>query len=157
MSSPAPGQTPVEPLEPLDRKPEHQSIPVIREEPLVETVREHTGTVRVRKIVREIAEPVPAHSVQEQVKVERKPFNQKVDAARDARQEAGVLIIPVYEERLVKQLFLIEEIHVTRHLQTASNAGEKTVSLRHEEVVVERFDAASQQWLIDPDHARTHP
>ena len=89
------------------------------------------------------------------MEIERRPVNRMVEAAQDARQEAGVLIIPVYEERLTKQLFLIEEIYVTRRRQAAGDPGDKTVSLRHEEVVIERFDTDSRQWLIDPAPAGT--
>ena len=152
MSSPPHRQAPVEPV---DEKTEHRSISVIREELVVDTVRGHTGTIRVRKIVREIAQSVPAHGAEEHVEIERRPVNRMVGATRDARQEAGALIIPVYEERLTKQLFLIEEIYVTRRRQAAGDPADKTVPLRHEEVVIERFDTDSRQWLIDPAPAGT--
>ena len=152
MSSPPQRQAPIEST---GEQTQRQSIPVIREELVVDTVCQHMGTVRVRKIVHEIAQSAPSADFQERVEIERKPVIRMVEATQDIRHESGVMIVPVYEERLVKQLFLIEEIHVTRRRQAASVTTDATIPLRQEEVVIERFDTASQTWMVDPAYAGT--
>jgi stress response protein YsnF len=114
----------------------------------IATVLEHTGTVRVRKVSGHTSESVPLSGYQETVEVARIPINRPVDEPVGARQEADVLIVPVYEERVVKQLFLLEEIHLTRRRQAVQ--GNEVVHLRREDVIVERLDPATQQWIAEP-------
>jgi len=71
--------------------------------------------------------------------------NQVVRAAEAPREEGNKLVIPVYEERLIKQLALLEEIHVTR--QRAAFAHSKGTSLRREKVIVERLNSETRQWV----------
>lgn len=120
-------------------------IPVLAEQAQVHLQREHTGTVRVRKVVHQVTEPVAAEGYREVVETTRVAVNQVVEATEAPRTVGDLLVIPVYEERLVRQLVLVEEIHVRRRRE----AFEHTVatSLRREEVIVERLDAASQQWV----------
>jgi hypothetical protein len=54
----------------------------------------------------------------------------QVEAAEPARREADVLIVPVYEERVVKQLFLAEEIHVTQHSEADSGQPARQAEAR---------------------------
>jgi stress response protein YsnF len=124
------------------------TIPVLREFAEIETVLEQTGTVRVRKVVHREQQLVPAQGYREVVETERRHVNQQVEAVRAPRHEADVLIIPVYEERTVKQLFLLEEIYVRRRRE--ATADSEVIELRREEIVVERLDPATQKWLIDP-------
>jgi stress response protein YsnF len=121
-------------------------LPVLREEASVEKVREVTGRVRVRKLVHTQDETVPAKGYQEIVETRRVPVNQAVDFAQSSRNDGDVLVIPVYEERVVKQLFLVEEIHLTRRRQPVET--ESTVEVRREEAVVERFDVPSGLWVV---------
>jgi len=122
-------------------------IPVLAEQAQVHLQREHTGTVRVRKVVHQVTEPVAAQGYREVVETTRVPVNQVVEAAEAPKTVGDLLVIPVYEERLVRQLVLVEEIHVRRRRE----AFEHTVatSLRREEAIVERLDAASQQWVAE--------
>ncbi|MDB5843059.1 MAG: hypothetical protein JWP79_369 [Polaromonas sp.] len=122
-------------------------IPVLAEQAQVHLQREHTGTVRVRKEVHQVTEPVAAQGYREVVETTRVPVNQVVEAAEAARTVGDLLVIPVYEERLVTQLVLVEEIHVRRRRE----AFEHTVAttLRREEVIVERLDPATGQWVAD--------
>ncbi|MDQ3058855.1 MAG: YsnF/AvaK domain-containing protein [Pseudomonadota bacterium] len=122
-------------------------IPVISEEVQVRTVPEHTGTVRVRKVVHEVSAPASAPGYREVVETLRVPRNQVVPAVQPPRQEGDVLVIPVYEERLVQQLVLLEEIHVTRRREPLPGSTDASVGLRREEVIVERLDPQSGQWL----------
>jgi len=127
--------------------PERIVIPVLAEQAQVHLQREHTGTVRVRKVVHQVTEPVAAQGYREVVETTRVPVNQVVEAAEAPKTVGDLLVIPVYEERLVRQLVLVEEIHVRRRRESF----EQTVatSLRREEAIVERLDAASQQWVAE--------
>jgi stress response protein YsnF len=129
-------------------EPVQLTIPVVHEQVEISTVREHAGTVRIRKVVRDVDESVPTTGYRERVEIQRKPANRRVESAEPARQEADVLIVSVYEERVVKQLFLTEEIHVTRHREAVQ--GNELVKLKREEVLVERFDPVTEQWVTDP-------
>ena len=120
-------------------------IPVLREQAQVDRVREHTGKVRVRKIVHEASEPVSAQGWREVVETTRVPVNQVVQQAQASRELGEFLVIPVYEERLVRQLVLVEELHVRLRREPFEHTAAAT--LRREEVIVERLDPASGQWL----------
>ena len=122
-------------------------ISVLAEQAQVHLQREHTGTVRVRKVVHEVAEPVATEGYREVVETTRVPVNQVVEAAEASRTLGDLLVIPVYEERLVKQLVLVEEIHVRRRREPFEHTV--ATSLRREEVIVERLDLATGQWVAD--------
>jgi uncharacterized protein (TIGR02271 family) len=113
-------------------------LPVVAEELRVDTRRTETGVVRVRKLVHQREEQVDQPVMHEEVQIERVPIGRMVDHAPETRSEGETLIIPVLEEVLVveKRLLLKEEVRVTRrHIE---ERGGQTVTLRAEEVVVER-------------------
>ncbi|CDS52989.1 unknown [Polaromonas sp. CG9_12] len=120
-------------------------IPVLAEQAHVHLQREHTGTVRVRKVVHQVTEPVAATGYREVVETTRVPVNQVVEAVEAPRTLGDRLVIPVYEERLVRQLVLVEEIHVHRRRESFEHSV--ATSLRREEVVVERLDPVTRQWV----------
>lgn len=120
-------------------------IPVLREEAQVDILQEHLGTVRVRKVVHQVDEPVHAAGYRELVETTRVPVNQPAQAVKPPWHDGDVLVIPVYEERLVKQLVLLEEIHVTRRRESFEDSA--SASLRREEVIVERLDPETRQWV----------
>jgi len=122
-------------------------IPVLAEQAQVHLLREHTGTVRVRKVVHQASEPVAARGYREVVETTRVPVNQVVEAIEPPRTLDELLVIPVYEERLVRQLVLVEEIHVRRRRESFEHTA--ATSLRREEVIVERLDPATFQWVPD--------
>ncbi|MEO8014811.1 YsnF/AvaK domain-containing protein [Polaromonas sp.] len=122
-------------------------IPVLAEQAQVHLEREHTGTVRVRKVVHQVTEPLAAQGYREVVETTRVPVNQVVEATEAPRTLGDLLVIPVYEERLVKQLVLVEEIHVRRRRESFEHTV--AASLRREEVVIERLDPVTQQWVAD--------
>ena len=80
--------------------------------------------------------------------IERVAVNRPVDAPVAVRHEGDVTIIPVLAERIVTrtQLVLVEEIRITRHRET--RPAPRQVTLRREEMVVERLDAASGEWRV---------
>lgn len=96
------------------------------------------GRVRVIKRVVERQETVDQRLLREEVTVERIPVNRVVEQAEPVRYEGDTTIIPLYEEVLVfeKRLMLVEEVRVTR--RQTERRDPQTVTLRREEVVVER-------------------
>lgn len=120
-------------------------IPVISEQLQVGTAREHTGIVRVRKVVHQVSQPLQAEGYREVVETVRVPVNQVVQAAREPWRQGEVLVVPVCEERLVRQLVLVEEIHVRRRREPCRDSA--SASLRREQAIVERLDPQTRQWL----------
>ena len=122
-------------------------IPVLAEQAQVDVHREHTGTVRVRKLVHEQTMPATTEGFREVVETTRVPVNQVVETAESSKTLGDLLVIPVYEERFVRQLVLVEEIHVRRRRESFEHTA--SIALRREEVVVERLDPATGQWVAD--------
>lgn len=122
-------------------------IPVIAERVRVERRSAETGVVRIAKTVEEWVEVVDEPLVQETVHVERTAVNRPADGNEEARYEGDTLVIPLLEEVLVveKRLYVREEVRI-RKQRTESRAPQE-VTLRREEVNVERTDppAASTQ------------
>src|SRR5919206_4071531 len=86
---------------------------------------------------------------QEEVSVERVPVGRPVEAAPPVREEDGVLIVPVLEERLVvtTQLVLKEEIRIIKRSRTDHVC--EPVTLRSERAEVERLEGRDSR---EPDH-----
>ena len=120
---------------------------MLAEQAQVHLQRERTGTVRVRKVMHQVSEPVAAQGYREVVETTRVLVNQVVEAAEAPRTLGELLVIPVYEERLVRQLVLVEEIHVRRRRESFEHTV--ATSLQREEVIVERLDPATRQWVPD--------
>jgi uncharacterized protein (TIGR02271 family) len=80
-----------------------------------------------------------------EVEVERIAIDREIDTAPEIRNDGDTMIIPIVEERLVveKRLFLLEEVHV--HRRRVVTQFRQNVTLRSQEVVVERRDAASDR------------
>ena len=125
-------------------------IPVIEERAVVKKRVVETGRVRIRKNVREYEEHVDIPHVHEEVRVERVPVDQFVDAAPQVRTEGDVTIIPVVEERYVmeKRLVLVEELHVRRERHETHRP--EVVRVLKEEVEVDRLPPGG----VDDDAAR---
>lgn len=132
--------------------PDAVSIPVIEEQLEVGRKVVDTGpTLRLRKQVEEVPAQVREAMAHEFVDVQRVPIGRVVDAAPAVREEGGVMVVPVVEERLVtrKELVLVEEIRLTRRREVRDVQAD--VTLRRERVLVERLDPESGQWLPSPD------
>jgi len=119
-------------------------IPVVAEELQVGRQVVETGRVRVTKVVHEDQETVDQPTVTEEVVVERVPVNQFVEAAPAPRQEGETLVLPVLEEVVVVQrkLLLKEEVRVTK--RRTESRQPQTVSVRREEVKIERIEGESR-------------
>lgn len=114
-------------------------LPVIEEVLDVTRRREEIGRVRIQKHVYDRTEVVDEPLLRNNVTVTRVPINRAIEQPIGTRQDGETLIVPVLEEVLVveKRLMLVEEVHITRHT-TETHAPEE-VTLRREEVTVERL------------------
>jgi stress response protein YsnF len=117
------------------------AIPVLREEAQVETRLVERGRVQVRTGVETHVETVEQALSGETVSVERVPVGREVDSVPAVREDNGVTIIPVVEERLVveKRLWLVEELHV--HREVTREVFREEVPLRRTTVDVRRLPA----------------
>jgi uncharacterized protein (TIGR02271 family) len=120
-------------------------MPVIVEELEVGKRKVETGRVRVTKTVRERVEVIDHPLLHEEVDIERVVINKLVDGPVPIRSEGDVTIIPVLEEVLVveKRLMLKEELHIIK--RRFETRDPQSVTLRGEEVTVERINARSQE------------
>jgi uncharacterized protein (TIGR02271 family) len=119
-------------------------IPVIEETLDVQKRQVETGGVRIIKVVHEREEVVNVPRVREEVTVERVTLNRLVDTPVSMRQEGDTLIIPLLEEVVVmeKRLMVKEELRITT--RRIEEQASQQVTLRREEVVVERLDPSKQ-------------
>jgi uncharacterized protein (TIGR02271 family) len=128
-----------------ENQTENISVPVIEEELEVGKRRVEGDRVSVRTVARERTELVEQPLESMEVEIERIAIDREIDTAPDIRNDGDTTIIPVVEERLVveKRLFLREEIHV--HRRRVVTQFRQNVTLRSQEVVVERRDAAADR------------
>ena len=126
-----------------------QVIPVVEEQAVILKRKRLTGGVRVRTVVREEENIVDEPLASEDVDVERVPLDRWVDGPVPVRQEGDTTILTLIEEVAVveKRLRAVEEVRITRG--QAVRHEPQTVTLRREEAVVERLDAAGGEQ--DPD------
>ena len=98
------------------------------------------GRVVVRTRVEEREEIAEAALRQEDVTIERVPIGRPVEVTPQVREEDGVLIVPVLEERLVvtTELVLKEEIRITK--QSRTEIVREPVRLRVERVEIEQLE-----------------
>ena len=106
------------------------------------------GRVLVETKVETTPHVVEALLKEEAVKVERVPVGQFVEEVPPIREENGVLIIPVLEERLVVQtrLMLKEELRVSKTV--SEELVRRTVPLRTEHATVTRLEEPDLQFPI---------
>ena len=122
------------------------SISVLREEVNVEKKIIEKGRVKISKVVKEDSEVLNLPTTSEQVKIKRVPVNEIVESVpAPLRYEGDTIIIPVLQEIIVteKKLLLVEEIHVTKTL--VSSEETKEITLRKEEINIERSDTNTVQ------------
>lgn len=122
-----------------------QTVPVVAEQfEVVGTSQVETARVRIRKRVVEEESDVDVQVRHDEVQIERVPMNRVVEHPSPIRREGDVTIVPVYEEVLVKQLVLREELRITRHSRTEARESEP-VMLRREEVEITRTPLAADE------------
>lgn len=126
------------------RETEKVVIPVVEEQLRVGKRKVETGKVRItkRQVVREevLDEPL----MKEEVEVERVTINRPVNEPVSVRYEGSTMIVPVLEEVLFveKRLILREELRVTMRQDMVREP--QRVSLRSEEVKLERKNAKGE-------------
>lgn len=122
-------------------------IPVIEEQVKMNKRQVETGRVRITTRTHEDQHIIHDIALHEEADVQRVPINQPVDSLLDIRYEGDTLVIPVVEEVLVveKRLVLKEEVRIT--LRKTQTTVEQPVTLRKQEVIVDRLpidDAQSE-------------
>jgi stress response protein YsnF len=70
----------------------------------------------------------------ERVEIKRIPVDRIVATAPEMRIEGDTTIIPVVEEVLVVQFHILEEVHITRQVESVGHA--QTVTLRRQKAVI---------------------
>lgn len=129
-------------LVPQTAAPENEIIiPVIEEQLTVIKQTVVTGTVLLQRNTSEHQYIVDEPLVIQTYQTTRIPVDVAIDSLPPVREEGNVTIYPVTEERLIvtKQLFLVEEVHVTRCLAERHDA--QTISLRRDDISVIRTPA----------------
>jgi len=113
-------------------------VPVLVEELEVQKRLVETGKVRITKVVHERETLVDEPLFHDKVAITRVPVQRVVDGPVPVREENGTTIISIVEEVLVveKRLMLREEIHIRK--QRLETHQPQRVTLRSEEVRVER-------------------
>ena len=88
----------------------HQEELVAKKEPRV------VGYVEVGTTTEDLPGRLEVEAARQEVEIDHVPVGREVARREEPREENGVLIVPVYEERLVvsKRLILREELHVRR-------------------------------------------
>jgi stress response protein YsnF len=120
-----------------------ETIALAAERAVVSKRKKLTGGVRVRTVTRQHEEVVDSPLRTEQVAVERIVLDRWVEEPIPVRQEGDTTIITLHEEVVVveKRLKAIEEVRLTRQ-RTTRRVAER-ITLRREEALVERVDAAA--------------
>jgi uncharacterized protein (TIGR02271 family) len=137
--------------EPTGHREHVTTISAVQEQLAVEVERTETGAVRVRKLTHDEVQEIPITLRTESVIVERVSINQPVSAEYGPRQEGDTLIVPVFEYVPVTEmrLMLKEEVRITKAAAEVDTVHR--ASVRREELVVERRDGASGEWLAEED------
>ncbi len=113
-------------------------VPIVEEQAHVEKHVVARENVQVSTSVTARDEQVNVTLFEEDIAVQRVAVGQVVNEASGPRQEGDVLIVPIYEEVLFveKRLVLREEVRVTRLRRERQE--HQSVTLRREDVHVER-------------------
>lgn len=114
------------------------TIPVVKEHLVIDSLTTVTGEVEVRKEVDTQVVTVPLNSRKIIYREERHPINRVIDRIPEPRYEGENLIIPVVkeEEVVIKQLTLVEEVHLIK--EEATTQTDEEVTLHSERVIINR-------------------
>jgi stress response protein YsnF len=123
-------------------KVESVSIPVIEEELKLDREAVQTGRVRVHTTPEERIETVSESLLRTEVRIERVQKNEEIDAIPPLRDEGDTVVVPVVEERLVRKLFLVEEVRLKRRV--ATEEINQQIKLRSQRVDVERTESSGE-------------
>ena len=124
-------------------------IPIVEEQAHVHRETVETGAVRVRVQARHRTEVIDAPVSRHGLRVDRIERNVVVESRREPWYEDDVMVVPVYEEVLVKQLVLKEELRLAPTAEVRHEALQ--VDLVSEVPVFERRDAQGTWQEIPAD------
>lgn len=101
-----------------------------------------TSRVQVSRVTHNHEQLIDELLNQEQIEIDKVPVNKPVDAMPSVRQEEDVIVIPIVEEvvRVERYLLLKEEVRI-RRIRTTERFQE-SVTLRKQDVVVTRLPIA---------------
>lgn len=122
---------------------QERRVPVVEERARIEKRVVERKVVRIRTATKESQQILSDTLRHEEVDIRRVPVNREIDAVPKVREEGDVIVIPIVEERavLVKQLILVEELHVQR--KVVQQNVEVPVRLHSTEVSVESENSPS--------------
>ena len=134
-------QFPDEPLPGRDALEQEQTLELRKEELVAHKEKRERGEITLRTEFEEVPGRLEVDAYREEIIVEHEPVGQAVSERKEAWEEDGVLVVPVYEEQLVvtKRLVLKERLRIRRIGTTERQLFEDR--LRRERVVIE-----------DPEH-----
>lgn len=123
--------------------PGETAIPLAHEQVTFSTEKVTEGRVTVTRKTVEKQQSIEEQLVHEQIEVRHIAKGTPVDSIPPIREEDGVTIIPVVEEQIevIRRLVLKEEIHIIK--KTESTPFKDVVTLKHQEVVIDRQDDKS--------------
>lgn len=126
-----------------DPDPSTLTLPLYAEALVVARRRTHS-TVRVATVTHEHEQLVDEALAHERVEVEHVPVGRTVEAVPPIREEGDTTIFPVVEEIVVVEhrLVLKEEVRIRRLRSTERH--QETVTLRTQDAVITRTEAAPQ-------------
>ncbi len=126
-------------------------LEVVEERLAVGKARVAGATVRVSTTTEVVEGTAEVELDRYRVEITRIPIGKSVETAPLARVEGDTTIVPVLEERfvVVKQLFLVEELHI-RHVVEREVVREP-VTLRRQHATVERSNEGAE--VVGPDDA----
>jgi stress response protein YsnF len=128
-------------------------LPVVDERLTLEKRPVVTSRLRVRTHTESVETTASAELDGEEIEITRVPVDRIVETTPETRVEGDVTILPVVEERVVVEKFLVlkEEIHIRR--RPTRERVDVPVSLRRQHAVFERIDPETGA-VISKD---THP
>jgi uncharacterized protein (TIGR02271 family) len=119
-------------------------IPVFEEELSVAKKVVETGRVQVSRVTHSHEQLVDELLNHERVDIQRMPIDKRIDAMPSIREEGDVTIVPVVEEvlKVERYLLLKEEIHIRRIKETERH--QERVLLRRQEATVSRLPITTE-------------
>lgn len=121
-----------------------ETIPLIQESVEVETEEVETGIVRVSKSTEVKEVPVDLSLSASRAEIKRVPVGKPVEQVYGPRQDGAILIVPIFEEILIKQLVLKEEVHI--RVKEETHEVHDSFEVRNEEISIDRYDAITKEW-----------
>ena len=115
------------------------ALPVIEEQLELHTEAQEVGAVRVRVASSTRVETIDTPLIRHGVIIERIERNEPVSEVRAPWHEGDVLVVPLYQERLVKQLVLTEEVRMKP--STDVQRERTSVELTSQTPIIERREA----------------